>query len=52
MDFEEQGHTAQQNGSSHVSYSRMVLGAAVTGATPESLSPKRRSQKSKSYFNK
>lgn len=41
MDFEEQGHTAQQDGSSCVSYSRMLLGAAVTGAAPESLSPKR-----------
>lgn len=52
MDFEEQGHTAQQDGSSCVSYSGMLLGAAVTGATPKSLSPKRGSQKNKSHFNK
>lgn len=52
MDFEEQGHTARQDGSSCVSYSGMLLGAAVTGATPESLSPKRGSQKNKSHFNK
>lgn len=52
MDFEEQGDTAQQGGSSCVSYSRMLLGAAVTGATPESLSPKRGNQKNKSHFNK
>lgn len=58
MDFEEQGDTAQQDGSrsrmgaGRVSYSRMLLGAAVTGATPESLSPKRGNQKNKSPFNK
>lgn len=38
--------------SSHASYSEMLPGVEVAGVTPESLSPKRGSQKNKSHFNK